>query len=107
MDTSWYSLVDTNSIIYKAAAFVANEMIEGDYLEFGCFRGGSFIAAHLALTRAFDERTQANTWSIYEHEAVARRRQYAQMRYIAFDSFQGLPKPEGLDSYTAEFEQGK
>jgi O-methyltransferase len=100
-------LVDTNSIIYKAASFIAADLIIGDYLEFGVFQGGSIIAAHRALTRAYEERSQVNTWGVYEHDSIARRNQFQQMRYFAFDSFKGLPKPEGLDSFTAEFEEGK
>ena len=106
-DPAWFQLVDTNSIIYKAASFVAADLIEGDYLEFGVFRGGSFSTAFLALARAWDERSRQNDYGVYEKDAIARQKAFHQMRMFAFDSFQGLPKPEGLDVHTAEFEEGK
>jgi hypothetical protein len=46
----------------------------GDYLEFGCAAGASFIHAY--------------------HQAAPRM---PWMRFWAFDSFQGLPRPQGLD----------
>jgi hypothetical protein len=102
-----HDIVDVNSIIYKAASMVAVDMIEGDYYEFGVFRGGSFIQAHWALTRAFEERSRQNDHGVYEHDSIARIKQYQEMRYVAVDSFQGLPEIVGLDKITAEFEQGK
>lgn len=56
--------------------------IEGDYFEFGCHRGRTF---RMALTEA-------------------RRRHLDGMRFVAFDSFEGLPVPEGqtdVPGYTA------
>ena len=35
-----------DSIIYKATSFAAVNTVEGDYLEFGVFRGGSYISAY-------------------------------------------------------------
>lgn len=52
---------------------VAAGGIEGDYLEFGVFRGTSFTLA-------------------YE---LARRHRLQDMRFFAFDSFEGLPESEG------------
>lgn len=39
----------SDMLIYKAAAFVAADQIEGDYLEFGLYAGGSFIQAYKCL----------------------------------------------------------
>lgn len=46
----------------------------GDYLEFGCAAGASFI-------HAYRQAAPRMPW----------------MRFWAFDSFQGLPRPEGID----------
>lgn len=55
----------------------------GDYLEFGVYRGDSFLHAH--------------------HHA---RRLMPWMRFFAFDSFAGLPAPTGIDQ-GGEFDQGQ
>ena len=34
--------------------FVSSDKIDGDYLEFGVFRGGSFAQSYHALTNAFE-----------------------------------------------------
>jgi hypothetical protein len=47
----------------------------GDYLEFGCAAGASLI-------HTFQQAAPRMPW----------------MRFFAFDSFQGLPKPEGIDA---------
>ena len=43
------------AIIFKAASFVAINKVKGDYLEFGVFRGGSYISAYHTLRHCFDE----------------------------------------------------
>ena len=48
-------VANRDSIIYKAASFAAINKIQGDYLEFGVFRGGSFISAYYTLRYCFDE----------------------------------------------------
>lgn len=50
-----------NSLILKAARFVACEMIEGDYLEFGVYQGSSYIKAFHALKKQFEDRISFNT----------------------------------------------
>lgn len=57
----------------RAFAGVARDRVPGDYLEFGCYRGAS-------LTMAWRR---------------ARRYGLGQMRFFAFDSFEGLPASEG------------
>jgi hypothetical protein len=54
--------------------FLAFNHIEGDYLEFGVFGGTTFLLAH-------------------KHS----RKQGLAMHLYGFDSFKGLPKPEGVD----------
>ena len=43
--SNFVSLVDENSIVRKASWILAAEKVEGDYLEFGVYRGGSIIKA--------------------------------------------------------------
>lgn len=56
--------------------FADAHRMEGDYLEFGCFRGDSMIRA-MRLSRLLDH--------------------LARMRFYAFDSFHGLPRIQGND----------
>ncbi len=58
---------------------------EGDYYEFGLFRGGTFLAAgQIAEELGMDD-----------------------MRLYGFDSFQGLPPPEGVDATDPRFFEGQ
>lgn len=57
----------------KVFAHVAGSTIQGDYLEFGVYRGTSFISA-------------------FKHAQEHRLRE---MRFFAYDSFAGLPNDEG------------
>jgi len=57
--------------------------ISGDYLEFGVFQGRTFTYANQFMSPHFKD-----------------------MRFIAFDSFEGLPNPMGIDAlngYTSRF----
>lgn len=72
--------------IHTAASFLAWNQVDGDYLEFGVFRGESFADAYRAIERnrrvvasAVPRSPAFNTW-------LERR-----PRYFAFDSFAGLP----------------
>jgi hypothetical protein len=57
--------------------------VQGDYYEFGMYRGYSFWSAQKA----------ANLLGL------------EQMNFFGFDSFKGLPKPEGIDAETKEFNE--
>lgn len=93
-------------LMYKCGAFIAADKIEGDYLEFGVFSGGSFIQAYHAMQAAF---TQASTPSIWntDQDCAERRRLWSRMRFFAFDSFEGLPPPTGIDAMSSDFAAGK
>lgn len=58
---------------------------DGDYYEFGVFRGGTFLAA----SRVLDDLGLSGT-ALY-----------------GFDSFEGLPQPEGIDSTDTRFFEGQ
>jgi O-methyltransferase len=58
---------------------------DGDYLEFGVYRGRAFLAAY----------------------KMAVRRKMESMRFFAFDSFQGLPEVGGADADHRHFFKGQ
>jgi len=59
---------------------------KGDYLEFGVWKGGSLCSA------------------FYQ---AKRYKNLQEMRFYAFDSFEGLPSVEGLDAQSKDFSQGE
>ena len=71
------------------ASFLAWNQIEGDYLEFGVYKGNSFAEAYRAIrlerrrVQVSIGRPEIDTW-------VQRR-----PRFFAFDSFEGLPDGPG------------
>lgn len=70
-----------------AASFAAWNQIEGDYLEFGVYRGESFAAAYRAI---HDQRRRQSAFAGNSSE-----HQEKQPRFFAFDSFSGLPQGPG------------
>lgn len=75
---------DRNEFLRKVMNYVSASELEGDYLEFGVFRGGTFISA-------------INT---------AKRKKLKKMKFYAFDSFQGFPKISGVDLEFEQFKKG-
>jgi len=71
-------------ILRKSFDFVSNSGVEGDYLEFGVWKGRSF-------SRAF------NIWKYF----FARKGRLKDLRFFALDSFEGLPGSSG------EFKKGQ
>jgi hypothetical protein len=97
----------TSSVIYKAAEIISAEQVEGDYLEFGVFRGSTLIQAFHTIRASYRARA-ADATGI--HDADYRRRVrdlWDRTRFFAFDSFQGLPPLEGADRQTQDFAKGK
>lgn len=95
------------SIIERAARFVACEMIEGDYLEFGVYRGSSFCRAYQAISKAFSLRIAQKEGGASLEQQQRRMALWEQMRFFAFDSFEGLPPLKGLDTLTEDFAEGQ
>lgn len=60
--------------VEQIAAYSAGAKIEGDYLEFGVYKGDIFIHAYKWMAKLFPK-----------------------MRFLAYDSFEGLPTPKGVD----------
>jgi O-methyltransferase len=80
IDCRRYALEEINEYLQYA-------MIDGDYCEFGVAYGHTFINAYDLFSR---------------HSPL--------MRFHAFDSFAGLPRPQGVDAqgaYTGAFHEGQ
>ncbi len=70
----------------KIMNYVAEARLPGDYLEFGVFRGGTFAAAC--------------RWA-------QKNKHLQEMRFYAFDSFEGLPDIRGKDAEFTQFSKGE
>lgn len=71
--------------IEQTADYLVGARIPGDYCEFGVYKGSIFIHAYIWMSS------------------------FKSMKFYAFDSFQGLPEPKGLDAkdgFTSNFRQG-
>jgi O-methyltransferase len=66
---------EKEQMLNLAMQYVRANCIPGDYLEFGCYEGNSFISAY----------------------HFSRAQGLADMRFFAFDSFMGLPVSKGID----------
>lgn len=79
-----------NNLI-SAINFVISNNIEGDYMEFGVFKGESFILAYQTYTHLFERYRKMNIGKPnipFLNQKV---------RFFAFDSFEGLPENEDPD----------
>lgn len=73
--------------VEQIAEYLVGAQIAGDYAEFGVYRGATFLHAYRHLSPCF-----------------------AGMRFVAFDSFEGLPEPRGIDAlsgYTSNFRKSE
>lgn len=81
----WRVLEDALEYVATMSRFEASDCqdsLRGDYFEFGVWNGATFRYAY--------QTAKHNPW----------------MRFVACDSFEGLPAPEGIDS-GAEFAKGQ
>jgi hypothetical protein len=93
--------VSFRGCLFTATSFATRNYVAGDYLEFGVWKGNSFVKAYHSLAK---NRREHLDW-------LARHRTYEsaggkatsefelwrqwQTRFFAFDSFEGLPATEG------------
>jgi hypothetical protein len=84
------SYTGEHGCLHTAASFVAWNQIEGDYLEFGVYRGGSFATAYRAI---HDQRRRR--FSLAGNSPSYLEKDQPRSRFFAFDSFSGLPKGPG------------
>jgi len=71
---SYYEKKYREEFFAKSMRFLQFNHLRGDYLEFGCYGGGTFGLAH-------------------KHKHLTKLK----MKLYGFDSFRGLPKPTGID----------
>lgn len=93
-------------IMFRAANLIAAEKVEGDYIEFGVYTGGSFIEAFNTLQHAFGPFQKIHGERTLE-DIKELTRLWSKIRFFAFDSFQGLPDIEGIDKNGKDFVKGK
>ena len=78
---------ETNAFRW-AAAYVVKNQIEGDYLEFGVWKGNSFIEAYNQIT------DYSNRFYNIGVKSTGESNIFKDMKFHAFDSFEGLPETQ-------------
>jgi O-methyltransferase len=81
------------SVLDAAISMSMINQVEGDYLEFGVFRGDR-------LTQAYETATFLTKWIRSGKDPYIKQastRSLEAMRFIGFDSFEGLPKANAID----------
>ncbi len=82
---------ETNAFRWAAAYAVKNQ-IEGDYLEFGVWKGNGFIEAYRQITQ-YSKRFYEVGVKSTGHKNI-----FKDMRFHAFDSFEGLPETKNVSN---------
>lgn len=73
--------------VEQVAEYLVGAQVPGDYIEFGVYKGATFAHAFKLMSNLFPA-----------------------MRFVACDSFEGLPEPKGIDAvdgYTSHFYRGQ
>jgi O-methyltransferase len=83
-DVRTYEILARQDFFFKAFKAIAFNGISGDYAEFGCYDGGTFAMAYKEIKR---HKCNGRLW--------------------AFDSFQGLPPPEGDKDRHPQWSEGR
>ncbi len=80
-----FSYTDRERMLDRAMRYTKVSKVEGDYLEFGVWKGDTLAKAY----------------------HIANKNNHKKLRFFAFDSFEGLPEPKGIDKIGGEFYQGQ
>jgi O-methyltransferase len=81
------------AVLDTALSMQMINQVEGDYLEFGVFRGARMTQAY--STARFLHKYVSGSKDPYLNKASAQNLET--MRFIGFDSFEGLPKATAID----------
>lgn len=100
--------LNRSKILDISCKFVVNECIEGDYYEFGVWRGQTFIYAYLRLIQTAKKRLKnSSSIGINLNADIKRRNILESTIFHAFDSFEGLPELTLEDKYSDDFFKGQ
>lgn len=107
--TPWSRTMNLQTSLFdKIARFLACEKIEGDYLEFGVYRGDTFASHYKIIESNFKARIQQDGGGgEYQKDALQRQEIWDVMRFFAFDSFEGLPILTTEDKESNDFSTGQ
>lgn len=83
-----------NQLFYDVANFVVYNQVAGDYLEFGVYQGDSLAKMYHSLL--FQWETYKNHAAQFNHKYDSSY--WQDIRFIAFDSFAGLPATQSKDT---------
>jgi hypothetical protein len=95
--------VSFRGCLYTAATFTTRNYVAGDYLEFGVWRGDSFIKAYQSVR---EMRRQHTAWLNRSVTLTSKQGDGSpefnlwrnwKTRFFAFDSFEGLPSTQGQE----------
>ncbi len=84
--------IGAHGCLNAAASFITWNQVPGDYIEFGVWKGRSFAAAYHAMTQG-RRKHQSHGYTDPEYVEWAQK----EPRFIAFDSFEGIPGGEDAD----------
>ena len=87
------SYVGRHGCLKTAAQFITWNQVPGDYLEFGVFQGESFAAAYHSIT-GLREKHGTRGFLGGSNSPEYQKWHSERPRFIAFDSFEGLPDVE-------------
>lgn len=98
----------SSELLTNCVKFVVNNCVDGDYYEFGVFKGHNFAGAHNEFMKQTTRRLNASQQLGTNPEAdKVRKKLLADMKFHAFDSFEGLPPLSNSDQNNLDFVEGQ